>query len=399
MSQNERFFAFLDEYLQQTFNKTLERLIVDLMNYNKRDLMNDYFRIRSVSCINMETAHANVLKNFLKLKEFETGTFISGDSFLDEYIFIPAKRSPCFVLSNNRLVTAFSKYKDVMCHYPLRVDFEDEDIGKDDILVETENGEYLRYRPETFYEFIESDKVTKCECISYYDYLKDYLGENDYQLFTDKVKECNTRVASLANLPLSKLRKKNRDLFVRVLYQSLFEDNFHIILTPKEKETVTNYLASCPHHSEISKMVYTFSFTLKLFEKEKDLNDYLDLTFILVSAFKTVEVVFSDLLKSKFGNTKIVDSNGDVIDFSNENLTLGNMKQFFYTNNKEIKEFLSKQPTLKENTLQILNRWIKSSRNGFLHKDIVQVSNTKQLNESINDSIQLLSNLILLFNQ
>ena len=75
------------------------------------------------------------------------------------------------------------------------------------------------------------------------------------------------------------------------------------------------------------------------------------------------------------------------------------MKQFFYTNNKEIKKFLSKQPTLKENTLQILNRWIKSSRNGFLHKDIVQVSNTKQLNESINDSIQLLSNLILLFNQ
>ena len=400
--QNDKIFEFVDEYLQRKYNSAIKKLITQLIEHEDDPLTSIYSGFESIDFPNKYNVCVRIFEDFLGLRIYDQGTFITGDSVINDYSFIPAKGigcEPCFALSDNTFVTSFSGYGDTMCLYPLNIRFVDEDFEDSNIMVEIKPCRYMEYDRESFYNLLQSNSFVKCKIISYFDYLKSLIGEEGFQQITDKIEEWNKKASYLRKLPLSKLRKKNKELFIELLYKNLLIDEYKISLNEHEKEIVINYLTTCPHHSEISKMIYTFAYTLKLFEKEKQFNDYLDLTFILVSAFKVVEVTFSDLLKSRFGKIKIIDSNKNEIDFSNEKLTLGSMKQFFYADNEEIKSFLAKRQTLKEETLEILNRWIKKSRNGFLHKDIVQVSNTEQLNKSITDSIQLLCNLIILFNK
>ncbi|MDD7316739.1 MAG: hypothetical protein PUG55_04860 [Bacillales bacterium] len=224
-------------------------------------------------------------------------------------------------------------------------------------------------------------------------------GEEECNNAIDLIISWCSKIKLLSNLPLSKLRKKNKDLFYETLYKNLFVEGHKLSLSEKERKIVISYLKDCPNSNDISRMIYTFAYTLKGFEYGKEYSDYLDLTFILVSVFKIVEVVFSNLLNEEFGNKRIRDNRGNIIDFSNEKLTLRNMKQFFYSSDRDIQCFLNKNQQLSKDTLLIMNRWIDESRNGFLHKDIVEVSNVEQLAESITDSLQLLCNLFIYKNQ
>lgn len=77
---------------------------------------------------------------------------------------------------------------------------------------------------------------------------------------------------------------------------------------------------------------------------------------------------------------------------------LGQMYQIFNCRDDEIIEFLKLRSIYSTQVKTIFSKWLQFSRNGFLHKHIIETYDFEQLNNSINDSIKLMCLLILLFN-
>lgn len=398
---------FAEAYCQKRYDKTLEKLITQLMHQERDALKSVHFGFGHVCRVSKDSFVSELLENHFKFKALDKGkTFIFGDKIFGFFSFCDSKERCCFLSPDGTYVVPFTPQGKATWLYPYKIDYNYDAVEENEvvdentpILVEKAPGVIYEYVEDSFFSFLKEENVEECNCIDYKAFLCERFGEDEYNKMTELIILWNRKIDSLARLPLSKLRKKNKDLFYGILYKNLFVDEYKLSLSDNERKIVTDYLKKCPHSNEISRMIYTFSYTLRGFEQDKEYCDYLDLTFVLVSVFKIVEVVFSNLLKEEFGNKNIRDSKGNIIDFSNEKLTLGNMKQFFYSNDRDIQYLLGKNQNLNRNTLTILNRWIDDSRNGFLHKDIVEVSNVEQLNQSITDSLQLLCNLIILFKQ
>ena len=381
------------DYCQKQYDDALELLITQLFQHEQDLVASVHYGFNGVRNVSINGFSYYVIKKYFNLKTLDRGTFITRD-----YSFLDARLLDCFIVSEGLYAVDHNKYDDITRFYPLRIsNIGEDDYGEITYNIETEPKViYACYKRE-FLSFLDSGRVSNCKCISYKDYLISVFGDGECNKTFELIKTWNSKIGHLQRLPLSKLRKKNKNMFYRILYKKLFGDDNKLNLTDGDRQIVTNYLTTCPHSNEISRMIYTFTYTQSVFNFDKEYSDYLDLTFILVSIFKVVEVVFSNLLKERFGNKVIKDSKGNNIDFSNEKLTLGNMKQFFYSVDPDIQLFLSKNPDLNSDTLKILDTWIDKSRNDFLHKDIVEVSNVEQLNKSISDSLQLICNLIILF--
>ena len=408
MEENSKTLIELaEEYCQVKYNKTLELLINQLMN-QERDVLKSYHHGFGFSVNELAFKDgfiSQLLERHFKLKSLEKGkTFVIGDKAWGNFSFYNTKGKDCYCLANGEYIVPFVAHGNTVWLYPLKIDVDDATEGENEvddyiIIVERKPSVFYNYNEEAFLSFLEKEKIEECKCFDYKTFLCKEFSEEEYNNAIDLIISWCSKIKLLANLPLSKLRKKNKDLFYETLYKNLFAEGYKLSLSESERKIVTSYLKDCPNSNDISRMIYTFAYTLKGFEHDKEYSDYLDLTFILVSVFKIVEVVFSNLLNEEFGNKRIRDSRGNIIDFSNEKLTLGNMKQFFYSSDRDIQCFLNKNQQVSKDTLSIMNRWIDESRNGFLHKDIVEVSNVEQLAESITDSLQLLCNLIILFKQ
>ena len=247
-----------------------------------------------------------------------------------------------------------------------------------------------------FLEEIEKD-VVLIKTIDTNSFLRNLIGDVSYDELNNYCKAHNRVLCDLCRLPLSKLRKKDTPLFNDVLFEKMFELLEANSISSSEKDLIKKQLISLKESGKIFRLLYTLLYTLRTFENDKKEYDYLDLTFITVSAFKAVEIVFDELLKRHFGFLSIKDTKGNVISFSDPKLTLGNMQQFFLSDDNGIISFLSNNKERVSITKKILKKWIKDSRNGFLHKDIINVNDRQQLRESIVDSILLLANIILIF--
>ena len=156
------------------------------------------------------------------------------------------------------------------------------------------------------------------------------------------------------------------------------------------------------HIDEITKLLYTFIHTKKLFDEyiQKNNDEYFDLTFITVSLFKTVEIIFNELLNNKWPHLYI-KTKDKKINFSDNYLTLGNMYQIFKNDKNifipdEIVQYLNNKGRRNE-LQQLLSRWINKTRNGFLHKDLIEINNN-MIDSSIIDSIYIICLLMLVFN-
>ena len=243
------------------------------------------------------------------------------------------------------------------------------------------------------------DLVEKIETISLSDFLVELYGEELYDQLCDYSDNLRKQLSHLKELSLSNLRKKDTQLFNGALLDKVFVQLERNEFTDKEKSIIKNQLSRSSESGKIFRLLYTLTYTTNIFKQEEELNDFLDLTFITVSAFKVVEVVFNELLKKHFKHLSIVDSNGKEISFSNPKLTIGNMQQFFYLKDNDVVLFLEKTKERSDKTLKLLDKWRDKSRNGYLHKDIIEVKNKNQLRESVSDSVSLLGNIVLMFNE
>lgn len=178
--------------------------------------------------------------------------------------------------------------------------------------------------------------------------------------------------------------------------KELFDKVFAGILenySEKEINVVYKNLSSSPYLDSIIRMLTTYNYTNELYSKYP--NDYLDLTFIVVSLFKIVEVLFCKFLNDTFSGLKIKDLKGNTIDLSNKDLTLGAMKQIFYSKNVEIKNFLREKAPYSDKLKRVIEDWIKVSRNGFLHKHSIECDNRFEI--SALNSLDIIFFLVLTF--
>jgi hypothetical protein len=228
------------------------------------------------------------------------------------------------------------------------------------------------------------------------DIIMSLYGDNEKsQKIINKIDKTVSAVREL-HCSASELEKQNPTKFDSFLVNSVLLQGGSIKLSDEDKEIISNYVLNSKHSKKILKLFDTFLYTKSLLQY-KDIYDLYDLSFITVSIFKVVEVIFADLLNNKYPEKTIVDENNKIIKLGNDNLTLGEMYQIFNCDDEDIKAFLEEKPRCLGRIQVIFSTWLKHSRNGYLHKHIIEVENIKQMNKSINDSIDLMCLLILLF--
>lgn len=190
----------------------------------------------------------------------------------------------------------------------------------------------------------------------------------------------------LGKLSANEMFRKHKDLFIEVAAKNLSEHCTLDCLDEYQKNEIIDELSKLEEFDEIIKMIFTFMFTFNSIKKYQNLN-FLDYTFISVELFKITELVFNRFLNIYWKNKKIQDVNSNDIIFSNKQLELGKMYQFYKSKDKEIINHLKKKINLTYKIEEILPRWISKTRNGFLHKDILDIAT---LEKSIEDSINIL---------
>lgn len=210
----------------------------------------------------------------------------------------------------------------------------------------------------------------------------------------------------------TKLIDENKDAFCLGLWRTVYREYLHLIedteidtktitFDDKEVSKIEDGITHTQHIDKIARLLYTFIHTKKFLDLQKSNDEYLDLTFITVSLFKTVEIIFNEVLNNKWPYLYIKTKNG-IIKFSENNLTLGNMYQIFKNDKDifipdEILQCLRCNEKRSTDLKNLLSRWISKTRNGFLHKDLIQV-NDNMIDSSIKDSITIICLLMLVFN-
>ena len=204
-------------------------------------------------------------------------------------------------------------------------------------------------------------------------------------------------INKICKLTLAELKKLNNNMFNDVVFEKIIsEKREEIALSDNEINKIKKYLFNRSDYDKIIKMLYTFLATNHFFNENEN-QDYFDLTFITVSIFKVVEIIFNDLLNKRWGNKVINDEKGRNIHLNKDSLTLGQMNQIFTCDDREIKEFFKYNNQHLNELTTIMTRWISKTRNGFLHKDIIDGIDSKLLEESIKDTITILCLLIVIF--
>ena len=293
---------------------------------------------------------------------------------------------------------------DVFCDRISRIKNVNEDVAKlintmknSDLTILSTNKYSKTDKP--VYDF-ESD-----ECIYIEDYIEIIFGDNEKSSIVKKsIKKIYDNYLLYKNSSMNELKGYNEDIFNECIIDIYFENSKkNLNLTNQEYDGIKKYILNMPDSSKIIKLFCSFIKTKQMFEDESNSFDYYDLTFVAVSTFKIVEIVFCRLLNKKWPKRKIRDSYNKKILLDDDELTLGEMNQIFFVDvakekcdNKLVNDYLESKketPILKN----LLSHWISSSRNNFMHKDIIDAENVESLEKAIEDSFTILSLIIKVF--
>ena len=186
--------------------------------------------------------------------------------------------------------------------------------------------------------------------------------------------------------------------------RTLHTDNerIKVSFSNEDIKIIEDLILQSKYVDKVAKLLYTFIQTRQILNHiQKNKYEFFDLTFIAVSLFKVVEILFNELLNKKWPNLYVKTEYGQ-INFADNKLTLGNMNQIFEEDKnifipQEIRAHLNSKGTRKAELKSILSRWISKTRNGFLHKDLIEINND-MIDSSISDSIAIICLLMLVLN-
>ena len=252
------------------------------------------------------------------------------------------------------------------------------------------------------------------------DLLIELYGNNKkVENFNKIIESCRIRAIELILKTQTELIEQKEDAFYLQIWRHVFGEylkltqpvrqNFQrelqdikIHFNEDEIQRIESSLLQSQHIKKVSKLLYTFVYTRKLLKEQISVSnyDFFDLTFIAVSLFKVVEILFNELLNKKWANLYINTSKGS-IKLGLFELTLGEMCQIFEDDKngnvpQEIKQYLNTRKLRKDELKNLLSRWVSKTRNGFLHKDIIEIGND-MIDASIKDSIAIICLLMLVF--
>lgn len=230
--------------------------------------------------------------------------------------------------------------------------------------------------------------------------LKSYLGDN---IPSDKIIEivdkCIEKYEGLLNSSAQELYQSNKEVFVETAMNVLLENSSKDLIEASDMKCAIDELKSLKNIEKILRLIYTYSFTNASMKAYKKVG-FIDYTYISVSMFKLTEIVFNEMLNRYWADKIVVvsqenesgeekhftNSKTKIVDFSNEKLVLGQMRQFLETGDKDIVNHL-KFNKYKDKLDEKLGGWTKKTRNGYLHKDILD---EVTLDASIRDSIDVM---------
>lgn len=222
--------------------------------------------------------------------------------------------------------------------------------------------------------------------------LKSYLGDN---IATDKIIEiiekCSNKCREINSKPLSWFYEDNKEKFIDCALEKLFATIDDSIINKEEKEVVKQELLQVDNIESIVKLIFTYKFTSTSLSGYEEL-DFMDYTYISVSVFKLTEILFNKMLNKYWSHKKIVDKRSNRIDLAETKLVLGKMKQFLSSDDEEIVKHLECNKKYLDKLNEKLGVWIEQKRNGYLHKDIL---NLKDLQDSVIASFELICLIVL----
>ena len=235
-----------------------------------------------------------------------------------------------------------------------------------------------------FYD-IESVKIQ----YGFYEFLENVCNI-DANVIKATIDNCRERINNLSRS--AGYYAKNDSVFKKALFKKVFQ-NVSNDFSNKELTTVCDYIINSEYAESVIRMLSTYNYTCDLYKKHP--NDFIDLTFITVSLYKMIEVLFCQFVNKLFGTKTIIDRKGKTIDLSDNELTLGELNQIFYCKDETIKNYLYHSYPYSDKLKNFLKSWIKYSRNGFLHKD--SIDDVIVLENSSLNSLDVFCYLILTF--
>ena len=222
----------------------------------------------------------------------------------------------------------------------------------------------------------------------FYEFLEN-ICQIDTSVIRKVISNCQESINKLSTS--ASFYAKEDETFKKELFNNVFE-SIKDKYSEEENNFVFNSICECKYSDTVIRMLLTYNYTNELYKKYP--NDYVDLTFITVSLYKIVEILMCNFINEHFGSYSILMKNGKMLDLSEEDLTLGEMNQIFYTDNSAIRSFLKRKSEYSSKLKTILSAWIKYSRNGFLHKHLL--NNDKKTESELN-SLDVLFYVMLVF--
>lgn len=245
---------------------------------------------------------------------------------------------------------------------------------------------------DLFNNIILEQSDSNKEILSLYEILVKLYGKNaKTKNYKNILETYATKVRYLSKSPLSQVYFDNAKKFHEIALIPIIDSirNFQ----RDEIKAILDYFNDKFQDPRMLRMILTFLYTKKSIRHNTEI-DFLDFTFIVIEIFKLVESVFNDLLNTYWNDKTIKNINGEDINLSSTQLTLGEMTQFFYSNDIEIRNICKKKSHFTDEFLSELKYWIKYDRNGYTHKHIIE--NYHQIEDCVNSAIKIICDLILI---
>ena len=276
--------------------------------------------------------------------------------------------------------------------YDRRLDFLFRLYDKRDVLMKWFSGTNINEIIPSLIDSITAGKLNLKHSSDYRRSLKFYLGDN---IATDKIIEmlekCSRKCREINSKPLSWFYEDNKKKFINCALDKLFSTIDISIINEEEKEMVKVELLQLDNIENIVKLIFTYKFTSTAVSGYDEL-DFMDYTYISVSVFKLTEILFNKMLNKYWAHKKIIDRGSNQIDLAETKLVLGKMKQFLSSRDEEILNHLDCRKKYVTKLNEKLGVWIEHKRNGYLHKDIL---NLTELQDSIIASFELICLILL----
>lgn len=311
------------------------------------------------------------------------------------------KRYSSFYAIGNDLVFVNTKFNS----NPIKFEFETEEEKnkyKKKFILNEDNLALNKYYyiSEYIEEFLYNDEIQEFEIkkVELVDFLNSYLGIYNDERLIDTINDYYNSLNKIKKMSLEDLFEIDSNSVIQSLIERVYKDyNYNI----KEKNKIVKFINESNNMKKICRMLFSYNFTINKLKEVEAIDSFFDLSFVAVSLYKTIEVIFQELLFQKWPRRVFYkyDENkkeNKYIYLDNSKITLGNMGKIFEAEDTEIVQFLS---CYKEESTRIkilFDKWVSKSRNGYLHKHVIE--DNEKLRESIVDSLDIIAMIILLFN-